>query len=204
MLDQISFKNYKSFKEEQSLEIKPMTILIGKNSSGKSAIAKLPVLIENSFENVLGEPFTLEYNDVQFGGEYRDLFYGRIPNAPLEFGLTSTDGNFLKIRIVTDFEKGSIPKIIHWHQKNNCNLVYNPQIDAYVDQVSNKSYRIDFDGFNIENVKDLDGNPDEVHSYDYDVRVKTDYIGPFRIYANQMRTFQLRSLRMIRTVGVTG
>lgn len=32
MINKIIFKNYKSFKEEQELELKPITILIGKYS----------------------------------------------------------------------------------------------------------------------------------------------------------------------------
>ena len=38
MLRKISFKNYKPFKDWQELELRPITILIGKNSSGKSAM----------------------------------------------------------------------------------------------------------------------------------------------------------------------
>ncbi len=45
MITKIKFKNYKLFKQTQTLEIKPITILIGKNSSGKTAVLKLPTLI---------------------------------------------------------------------------------------------------------------------------------------------------------------
>ena len=50
MINKISFKNYKLFKEKQTLELKPITILIGKNNSGKSAVLKLPVLITSGLE----------------------------------------------------------------------------------------------------------------------------------------------------------
>ena len=52
MIKKISFENCKSFKKEFELELRPMTILSGKNSSGKSAVAKLPTLIENSLWNI--------------------------------------------------------------------------------------------------------------------------------------------------------
>jgi hypothetical protein len=41
MISRIEFKNYKSFKAKQSIDLKPITILIGPNSAGKSSILKL-------------------------------------------------------------------------------------------------------------------------------------------------------------------
>ncbi|SDP07975.1 Protein of unknown function [Mucilaginibacter sp. OK268] len=42
------------------------------------------------------------------------------------------------------------------------------------------------------------------HLWLNDIRMRTDYIGPFRVYANSMRTFQLRTFRAIDKVGVDG
>ena len=50
MIDNISFKNYKIFKNEQDLEIKPITVIFGKNNTGKSAVLKLPIFIESYHE----------------------------------------------------------------------------------------------------------------------------------------------------------
>lgn len=36
MIDKIKFKNYKIFKKEQTLELKPLSIIIGKNNSVKN------------------------------------------------------------------------------------------------------------------------------------------------------------------------
>jgi predicted ATP-dependent endonuclease of OLD family len=41
MLKKLRFKNYRSFKAWQEIEIKPITILVGPNSAGKSSILKL-------------------------------------------------------------------------------------------------------------------------------------------------------------------
>ena len=60
MFKSISFKNYKCFEEKQKLEIKPLTVLIGKNGSGKSAVARLPLLVFQSlFEGTKGKPIEL-------------------------------------------------------------------------------------------------------------------------------------------------
>ena len=204
MINNISFTNYKSFKAEQTLELKPITIIIGKNSSGKSAIAKLPVFIENSLHNVMDEPYTLEYNDVQFGGDYRDVFFERIPNAVLEFKIVSDSGDTLIVKIVSDFEKNTIPTIISWQYNRTTNLIYNPADGKYTNLVDKKVYKINFDGFEPSTVIDENGEEVSLYVPTGNLRSKTDYIGPFRVYANTMRTFQVRSLRNITSVGVNG
>lgn len=55
----ISFENYKAFHEKQTMQLKPITILIGKNNSGKSSIAKLFTLFENSLQGDIDEPLLL-------------------------------------------------------------------------------------------------------------------------------------------------
>ena len=52
----VSFENYKAFSKKQTMKLKPITILIGRNSSGKSSIAKLFTLLENSLMGNINEP----------------------------------------------------------------------------------------------------------------------------------------------------
>ena len=77
MINKISFKNYKLFKEKQTLELKPITILIGKNNSGKSAVLKLPTLIEGSLSGEFTQPFENEYECVRIRLNSEDDFYNR-------------------------------------------------------------------------------------------------------------------------------
>ncbi len=62
-ISKITFENYKAFKNKQSIDIKPITILIGKNSSGKSAIAKLLTLIDNALSYEIKEPLLIQINE---------------------------------------------------------------------------------------------------------------------------------------------
>ena len=41
MLKRITIENYKAFKNPATIELRPITVLLGKNSSGKSSICKL-------------------------------------------------------------------------------------------------------------------------------------------------------------------
>ncbi|WP_342084822.1 AAA family ATPase [Dyadobacter sp. OTU695] len=94
MVNRISFKNYKLFRERQILDIVPITILIGKNNSGKSAIAKLPTMISGSLEGDFSAPFQLENDGVRVGQTYEDLFYNReITGAPIEFDIVDNNSN---------------------------------------------------------------------------------------------------------------
>ncbi len=87
MINKIKFKNYKIFKSLQTLELKPITILIGKNSSGKSAVLKLPILIESSLSGSFPEPLLLTNNGVEHGGEFKDLVYARQYTGLLDISL---------------------------------------------------------------------------------------------------------------------
>ncbi|MDN3673942.1 DUF3696 domain-containing protein [Flavobacterium branchiarum] len=93
MINKISFKNYKLFKEKQTLELKPITILIGKNNSGKSAVLKLPVLISNSLK---GLPVNWKYkigedsvNSIELGTDFKDLVYNRNEKSFIEFSVSN-------------------------------------------------------------------------------------------------------------------
>ncbi len=71
MVSKISFKNYKIFKTKQTLELKPITILIGKNNSGKSAVLKLLTMLEGSLNGRFSEALALENDEVRIANEYK-------------------------------------------------------------------------------------------------------------------------------------
>ena len=51
MLKSISLKNYKCFDKLDNLEIAPLTVLCGVNSSGKSSILKSLLMLKQSYED---------------------------------------------------------------------------------------------------------------------------------------------------------
>ena len=113
MITKIEFKNYKLFKRRQSLELKPITVLIGKNNSGKSAILKLPTLIENSLSGNFQEPLLLSNNGVELGGEFRDLVYGRDLGRQLEIAVEN-ECEKLEITIGVNTPNENEPAIFFW------------------------------------------------------------------------------------------
>jgi predicted ATPase len=66
MLKSIGLENYKCFKDKAEIEVAPLTVLCGENSSGKSSIIKSLLMLKQSYEN------TLSNNDLTFNGKYVD------------------------------------------------------------------------------------------------------------------------------------
>lgn len=144
MVNKITFKNYKLFKEEQSIELKPITILIGKNNAGKSAIAKLPTVIAGSLSGSFSSPFQLETDNVRIGNSYEDIFYNRdITLDPLQFEI-SNESETLKVSVSGDRSYGV--KISNY---NFNGLVVDPSKSKFNGFITNKAkiktLRLDFD-----------------------------------------------------------
>lgn len=77
MVSTIRFKNFKIFKQWQTLELRPITILIGKNNSGKSAVAKLPVMIAGSLSGKYSAPLPLSHEGIRIAASNEELFYNK-------------------------------------------------------------------------------------------------------------------------------
>ena len=66
MLKSISLENYKCFKDKTDIEIAPLTVLCGVNSSGKSSILKSLLMLKQTFED------TNTSDQMLFNGKYID------------------------------------------------------------------------------------------------------------------------------------
>ena len=77
MIKSISLEKFKAFSKLDNLEIKPLTILCGINSGGKSSILKSLLLLKQSYENAAAN------NDATLNGAYttnglmKDLIYNQ-------------------------------------------------------------------------------------------------------------------------------
>ncbi len=180
MLNKIKFKNYKSFKNQQELELKPMTVVIGKNNSGKSSVVKLPTLIENSLEGKFPEPLLLMNNGVELGSEFKDLVFGRTRTGSLSLGLQD-DHETLDLTIASETGTNDLPKIFSWKLQNSSGQF----------QKDDKNL---FKGF-----KPQDQEGDCVIK---SLQLNTEYIGPFR--ALPERGYTRPNTYTINKLGITG
>ncbi|KAA1242518.1 DUF3696 domain-containing protein [Aquimarina sp. RZ0] len=190
MLDKIIFKGYKSFQNTNELELKPITILFGKNSSGKSAVAKLPTLIEASLSGEFEEPLRYINNEIELGAEFRDLFYQRRAQEQMEIELT-TNSSFLKVKINNSFDK---PILTSWEISPNLISGINDDPNKLMELTEMMTEKKElFSGFLLnDNRKIIKDN----------ISLKTDYIGPFRL--NPPRVFHLSGVTEFDSIGIKG
>lgn len=185
MINKISFKNYKLFKEKQTLELKPITILIGKNNSGKSAVLKLPTLIEGSLSGDFSQPFKKENEDVKIANENKDIVYGRTFKQ-LELELFQKKylydaEDFLRTGIYIDDNE---PIIESW----NCNNIFNllkSEGDNYQNEKSNRIHKTHFEGINLKSIEFFEDLQKEMFFNLPQFKITTDFIGAIRQEAKQ-------------------
>ncbi|MDG4828136.1 AAA family ATPase [Solwaraspora sp. WMMD1047] len=69
------FGNYRSFREEHEIELAPVTIVLGKNNSGKSALVRVPLVVASGFNNSSPAPLDMARFGVGGVGTTRDLYF---------------------------------------------------------------------------------------------------------------------------------
>lgn len=189
MIDKIQFKNYKIFSKEQTLNLKPITVIFGKNNSGKSAVLKLPMLISSSFNSQSNEVFEQEVDDIDLCSDMRDIVYG-MANKAVEIRISdSTKEEMLGYRFFVDTTKEQKTHIEWWKltQGTSSWEVSLEDNDQYVTSDTNL-LDLHFKGI----------RPDTLHLPEYveevlkDLRFNIDYIGSVRMRpARDMRIKQI-------------
>ena len=77
--------NYKPFKAETIIEVRPLTLIFGKNSSGKSALLRLLRLILRTLGPKSSKTFPLDVDGLPFGTSFLDLVHGRLQHQAVQF-----------------------------------------------------------------------------------------------------------------------
>jgi hypothetical protein len=91
-LTKLEFENYRTFERGEELALAPLTVLIGRNSAGKSAISRLPLLLRRGVQPGSQAPLELEFEGHDFGASFLDVVHGRVPTRAIRLGATVSDG----------------------------------------------------------------------------------------------------------------
>ncbi len=87
-LTRVSCANYKAFPGEASIEIRPLTILVGKNNAGKSVLTRLPVLLAHALSSGARRPLDLQVGEIDFGTAFVDLVHRQDRHGACSLGAT--------------------------------------------------------------------------------------------------------------------
>lgn len=164
MLQSISFQNYKAFHgREETVEVRPITLIIGKNSSGKSSILKLFPLFANMLSGALDYPLVLNNMGISIGTEYSDLFHN---GAMTDLKLGLSYDNHIGISASYFINHGVIAVSDYTVKKGE------RQFGLTLEQDKSELHGLIHHGI----LSDIDINP-------ADLRLMVDYLGPFRVIA---------------------
>lgn len=202
-LKSISFSSYKRFAGSEEIELAPITILVGKNSSGKSSVLKLLPMLETSFSGLLKKSvIKFDNNGVVLGSSFSDISYNG-NSLDLSFGITFESGLVISVSLLSMKAEGDV--IINSYsasyQGQEIQLRLKKQHDTYtyICEKDGTEYATDsFTGF---------VNPQVLEKLKYPKslwlgNVKVDYIGPFR--QSPMRAYSYRGMETYEKVGIDG
>jgi AAA ATPase domain len=91
-LTELLFENYRTFQREERIAIRPLTLLIGRNSSGKSAIARLPIILRRALSLESQAPLEFDFDGHDFGSSFVDVVYNGVATRAITLGMTVSDG----------------------------------------------------------------------------------------------------------------
>jgi len=127
MLTGITLENFKAFKEPQFIPIKPITLVFGPNSAGKSSIIHALAFIRHVYlTNGHCDPREVCYGQTRIIlGGFNELVYEHDTNATMKIGL--------------HWENNSSKHSITWsfgcNGKSNLNQLQHPRVKEFVVQV---------------------------------------------------------------------
>ena len=121
MLKKISLSNFKAFKKMEELEIRNLTVVVGRNSCGKSSLMQSLLLLKQTLESQNTTPLCLE-------GKY--LKFSNLKE--LSFGLPAINAAKIGYELFLSNKKGDVAgkvKIAYKNKKKE--EQYTPQLSEY-------------------------------------------------------------------------
>ncbi len=86
-MNSFRLKNIKSFKDSGEINIKPITILVGKNSSGKSSLLRFPAVLAQTANYPGKNPPLSFFGDYLDFGNFEDIVFGKDQKQSISFSI---------------------------------------------------------------------------------------------------------------------
>ena len=149
-LRSLSVERYKGYAEPTILELAPLTILVGANNAGKSALAQAGQLVAGGLAAVdrgTREPLPLESGGIQHGDTFEDLVTGRSAHGRVGLGVSLvTGGSELSfhstVQNVVAPDQTSARRIVKWQMASGGGTIHAERLS--LDESPN--YRVSLTG----------------------------------------------------------
>ncbi|MFO7262594.1 MAG: DUF3696 domain-containing protein [Bacillota bacterium] len=102
-MNSFRIQNIKGFLDSGEIELKPLTLIIGQNSSGKSSLVRFPLVLKQTFMDDSMAPLLFYGKSIDYGN-YRDVVFHHQAGKPIVFSVT-LPANGLAKHLVTDREE---------------------------------------------------------------------------------------------------
>ena len=109
MLSELKLSNFRIFDDEVTVRFRPLTVLIGRNSSGKSSIVKLHLMLKQFASMSTSSPFSFVNGPGVKMGTFAELQNAKTKRASLKFGLL--------FRAPFPLSKGTASRLIQQYEK---------------------------------------------------------------------------------------
>jgi predicted ATPase len=197
-LEKLRIKNFKAFADWTEIQIKPITILYGWNSAGKSSVGRLLVWLSQSFSRRSKSPLFLEDKSIFSDQGYGDLVSFGVTGKPISIELHFNGGSTSVIiaaefifmsefnRIVILNSQGEINgkrcyQVLH-NSDFTTNVVHNVYVNEQISQLEGCQF-VGFIPYPILGGSDVSILPDnEIMHFEAVVEclAKINYLGPHR------------------------
>lgn len=91
MLSSLRLRDYKSYRGETDVPLRRISVLLGKNNSGKTAVARLPLLLVSALGRRSGrwkQPIPRSARGLEYGSGPLELVHGKSPHFGFGLGCT--------------------------------------------------------------------------------------------------------------------
>lgn len=86
-LVRMALTNYRCFARRLDIELRPVTVILGRNNSGKSALVRAPVVFSTGFRTDSPTPLDLDLLGEEILDSFTDLIYGGRPHGSIRIEL---------------------------------------------------------------------------------------------------------------------
>lgn len=116
-IERVTVRGFKTFNDEATLTIAPLTLVLGRNGSGKSLLSRLPLFASAGLSSD-GHGLPMNASGLSLGTAFIDLCPGRMTgHVELELTFSGACPGVLRVRLGPDVGPSPPQRIHAWHWK---------------------------------------------------------------------------------------